>query len=362
MSDTRKTTPAFSRRGLLLTGAASMAAVAAPAIWTSARAATKRLIVRDSGGPFTNAFEIAFYKPFKEATGIDIVSVSSTSEPTAQVKAMVEAGSYTWDLVGGLTTAAVTQLADGGLLEKHGLENDPTVGEIPEQFMHPYGVGTDVFTVVLGYRTDKFTNGKVPTGWADLWDFDGLPGRRGLRKFPIDTLEIAALASGVSADKLYPIDVDGAFKKLDLLKPKISALWTGGAQATQMLVNGEVDMVPTWVSRVAAAAEAGAPVGIAWDQNIWGVDFWAIPKGAPNADVCREFIKFASNAERQAAFAPHVVAGPVNPNAFKHIDAERAKILPTFPEHLAAGIQSNADFWSANKDKIAERFNSWLLT
>jgi putative spermidine/putrescine transport system substrate-binding protein len=361
MTKFARTSAPLSRRGALKAGLASVATVCAPAIWTPSMAANKQLLIRDSGGPYTKAFEIAFYKPFTEATGIEVVSVTSTSEPTAQVKAMVEAKSYTWDIVGGLTRAAVKQLAAAGLLEKHELEKDPLVSEIPPQFMLPHGVGTEVYTTVLGYRKDRFPSGKEPSSWADFWNFDAFPGRRGLRKFPIDTLEIAALASGVSPAKLYPIDTERSFKELDLIKPKISAWWTGGAQATQMLATGEVDMVATWVTRVAAASDAGVPVGIVWNQNLWSVDYWTIPKGAPNADLCRQFIKFACDPKRQAAFAPYILAGPTNPNAYRYIDPARAKLLPTYSENLAVGIQSDDDFWSVNKDKLTEAFNAWLL-
>lgn len=357
-------TPALSlsRRGVLRAGLTSAAVVCAPAIWTPSMAAKQQLLIRDSGGPYTKAFEIAFYKPFTEATGIEIVNVTSTSEPTAQVKAMVEAKSYTWDVVGGLTRAATKQLAAGGLLEEHGLEKDPVVSEIPSQFMLPHGVGTEVYTTVLGYRKDRFPAGKEPSSWADLWNFDAFPGRRALRKLPIDTLEIAALASGVSPAKLYPIDTDRSFKQLDLIKPKTAAWWTAGAQATQMLVTGEADMVPTWVTRVAAASDTGAPVGTVWNQHLWSVDYWAIPKGAPKADLCRQFIIFASDPKRQAAFAPYIIAGPTNPNAYRYIDPARAKLLPTYPENLALGIQADDDFWSVNKDQLTEKFNAWLLS
>ena len=46
------------------------------------------------------------------------------------------------------------------------------------------------------------------------------PGRRALRNHPIATLEAALMADGVAPDKLYPLDVDRAFKKLEEIKPQ----------------------------------------------------------------------------------------------------------------------------------------------
>ncbi|KAG1580116.1 hypothetical protein G6F46_015561 [Rhizopus delemar] len=77
-----------------------------------------------------------------------------------------------------------------------------------------------------------------------------------------------------------------------------------------MLGSGEVDMIATWVSRAQSAIANGAPVQLVWDQNLWGCDNWSILKGTPNADACREFIKFASDPKPQPAlvefFAPRV--------------------------------------------------------
>lgn len=102
------------------------------------------------------------------------------------------------------------------------------------------------------------------------------------------------MADGVPTDKVYPCDIDRALASLDKIKPSVDVWWNTGAQVEQMLGSGEVDMIATWVSRAQSAIANGAPVQIVWDQNIWGCDNWSILKGTPNADACREFIKFAS--------------------------------------------------------------------
>jgi putative spermidine/putrescine transport system substrate-binding protein len=54
----------------------------------------------------------------------------------------------------------------------------------------------------------------------------GFPGTRALRNDPQTVLEAALLADGVPRDKLYPLDVDRAFKKLEQIKPDIAVWWT----------------------------------------------------------------------------------------------------------------------------------------
>src|SRR5262245_43040349 len=66
-----------SRRSVLK-GAAG-AVLSTPLILTSRKSSAqgKRIVIRDPGGPFTVAFAEAFYKPFREASGIEAVGVAS---------------------------------------------------------------------------------------------------------------------------------------------------------------------------------------------------------------------------------------------------------------------------------------------
>ena len=361
--DEGKTGSGVSRREFLRAGAAGGAVIGAPFVWRRASAQAKRIVVRDPGGPFAVAFTEAFHKPFREATGIESVGVAAMHEPTSQIKAMVDTKTYTWDMA-LLSQAAADQLVKegSGYVEKHGLDNHPDVSEVRPEFRTPYFVGNDVYTAILAYRTDVFKGKKAPASWKDLWDVKGVPGRRALRKHPFDTLEEALLADGVAKDNVYPCDIDRAFKSLDKIKKDVVVWWTAGAQTSQMLKTGEVDMITTWNARAQAAIDDGAPATISWEQNLWAAEGWSILRGTPNADLCREFIKFACNAKRQAAFTPHLSYGPANPNAYKHIDQKRALLLPTHPENYAKGIKVDYEYWGNNKDKVTERFNAWLLS
>ena len=351
----------LSRRRLLASAGAASAALAAPAVWTSASAQNRTLFVRDPGGPFTKGFGDAYYEPFRKETGIEVVGIVSGAEPTSQIKSMVDTKTYTWDIAGGISMTAAVQLRkEGDYIEKHGLDKDPVVQEIPSDYRDEYVIGSDVYTTALGYRKDTFKD-KVPTSWNDYYDLAGFKGRRVMRKHPFDSVEIALMADGVTKDKVYPCDLDRAFRKMDQLKSNVSAWWTSGAQATQMLATGEADMLPVWANRIQAAIDQGAPVGIMWDANIWGLDVWAILKGGPKVEIAKEFIRFTCDAKRQAATTTVLTNGPTNPNAYKHIDTERAKVLSTYPAYRAGSVAINDAFWAGNKDKAIERFNDWVL-
>ena len=349
----------MNRRSLMKSAAGVALGVALPvSMIRSASASTTQITVADPGGPYSPAFRKAFYDPFEKATGIKVVNVAREAEPTAQFKAIVETKSYTWDVC-TLTLSARDILMKQNLLEPLNFGAADVPGLMPEA-LTSHWMGTDVYSTILGYRADKFAD-NAPQSWADFWNVEKFPGRRSLRKNPIDTLEQALLADGVPLDQLYPLDVERAFKSLDRIKKHIAVWWTGGAQSSQLIQSGEVDMIALWNARAQAVIDGGAPVKIGWNQGLYSIEGWGIPKGNPRADAARQFIKFCGDAARQAAFTDVLAYGPANLDAYKHIPKDRAQALPTYEDNLKVMTIAKEDWWGANRSKMNERFNAWIL-
>ncbi len=111
------------------------------------------------------------------------------------------------------------------------------------------------------------------------------------------------LADGVAPDKLYPLDLDRAFKKLDTIKDDI-IWWTGGAQSQQLLASAEAPFGqllerPPDRARSRPASQSRR----SWEQNITAADALVVPKGAKNKDAAMKFIALATSAEGQAELA-----------------------------------------------------------
>jgi putative spermidine/putrescine transport system substrate-binding protein len=353
----------LSRRDVIRMSVASVAGLAMPAIWTSAKADTKRLVVRDSGGVYTDVYTRTLYKPFQQATGIEVVGVASNAEPTAQIKSIVDTGAKSWDMA-ELSFPAVYLLSRGDkvYLEPHLQEKQSAVMSIPAQFVDRFSVGHNVYTTVMTYRKDIAKGNTAPSSWQDFWDTEKYPGRRALRKFPFDTIEESLMAAGVPAADVYPCDLDHAFKSLDKVKPKIDIWWTSGAQSEQILESGEVAMASAWLARVLPAIDAGAPLAISWNGHVYGPQGWGILKGGANVDACRQFVAFCADPKRQADVANALTVGPTQPEAFKYFSAARARNLPTFPDNLKLGLRINPSYWPAHQDAALERFNDWILS
>lgn len=348
-----------SRRKLLRAGTGLALAAGLPlSLRAQAQAPVRQITVADPGGAYQAAFRKAFYDPFEKQTGIRVISAAREAEPTAQIRSMIATRSYTWD-ASILTQSARDILLAQGLLEPLNLPASAIGSYLPDAHT-PNWLGTDVYATVFAYRTDKY-KGNTPQTWKDFWDVQRFPGRRGMSKSPIDTLEQALLADGVPADKLYPLDMDRAFKSLDRIKPHVAVWWAGGAQSAQIIESGEVDMVAIWNGRAQAVIDGGAPVRLVWNQGLYAIEGWGILKGGPRVDTARQFIQFCSDAQRQATYSQSLAYGPPNKDAYQHISKERAAVLPSSEQNFKLMVGENSAWWTANRAKAVERFNAWLL-
>ncbi|MER7876402.1 extracellular solute-binding protein [Streptomyces solisilvae] len=111
------------------------------------------------------------------------------------------------------------------------------------------------YGVVLMYDKKKF-GGNPPKSWADFFNTGKYPGKRAIPGIPSDAspgaLEAALLVDGVAPDRLYPLNVDRALKKLTSVRSSL-VFWDTGARSQQLLESGEVSMAMVWSGRAYAA-------------------------------------------------------------------------------------------------------------
>ena len=143
-------------------------------------------------------------------------------------------------------------------------------------------VGDIWFSSVLGYNNQTFPTGKQPKSWAEFWDIKKFAGPRMLADLASGAvdLEFALLADGVPKDKLYPIDVNRAFKAMDRVRPSIRKFWDTGALSAQMLADKEVVLGSIWNGRLQSVAEKGAPLAIEWNEAMLQSQYWARHEGS----------------------------------------------------------------------------------
>lgn len=348
----------MNRRDVLRTLAATT--LCTPMLIRPATAQERRIVVRTTGGDLTQSQNEHLILPFTKETGIEVVSITSGPAPLNMIRGMVDTQTYSWDMAEISKTTAL--IFGDKYLEPLGLDNDPTVSMIPDHLRTPYYVPSYLYASVFGYREDRLSGDAAPKSWADFYDLAKVPGRRSLRRAALDTLESALLADGVDPAQLYPFDVDRALNKLNSLKKDIAVWWETGSQTTHLIATGEVDMVATWNQRISTATAGGTPAKIVWNQGYYTTAGWGILKGAPKADLCREFIRYTSDPQRQAAWVQKPSVGPVHPRAFDHIPADIASLLPTYPDNFRQMFPVNEAYWAENRAALEEKFDAWLLS
>jgi putative spermidine/putrescine transport system substrate-binding protein len=218
-----------------------------------------------------------------------------------------------------------------------------------------------VWSYNLGYSKTAYKDDKRPQSWADLFDVEKFPGRRMLRDRVSPMMEIALLADGVPPEKIYPLDVDRAFKKLDTIK-KQSIFWTTNSQSQQLMVDGEVSLGVIINGRAYDAVKKGANhIAIEWNQHIQSVDYLVVPKNAPNRAVAMALINQMTTKEAQAKVANLMALAPTNPEAFPLIEEGVKPWLTTNPDYASKGMLVNENYWKTNLKPLSERWAQWKL-
>ncbi|RVI79742.1 extracellular solute-binding protein [Sinorhizobium meliloti] len=320
-------------------------------IATSTPATAADLVFSSWGGTTQDAQKAAWADKFTEKTGINVLQDGPTDY--GKLKAMVEANAVTWDVV-DVEGDYAAQAGKKGLLEKLDFSVIDK-SKLDPRFVTDYSVGSFYYSFVIGCNKDVVD--ACPKTWADLFDTEKFPGKRAFYKWSAPgVIEAALLADGVPADKLYPLDLDRAFKKLDTIKGDI-IWWSGGAQSQQLLASAEAPFGSLWNGRMTALAQTGVSVETSWEQNITAADSLVVPKGAKNKEAAMQFIALATSAQAQAELANLTGYAPINLDSPELMDAELAKTLPD--AQTASQVNADMNYWAENRDAIGERWYAW---
>ena len=335
-----------------ITRRGALALAAAAALLPGVSSAQNNQVVFTSWGGTTQAAQKTHWgDAFTAASGIKVVMDGPTDY--GKFKAMVESGNVVWDVV-DVEGDFAARAAKDGLLEPIDYNVVNKAGLDP-RFASNHYVGSFYYSFVLGYNKDVIKG--TPANWSALFDLKAFPGKRTLYKWSAPgVLELALLADGVSADKLYPLDLDRAFKKLDTIKSQI-VWWTGGAQSQQLLASGEAPIGMFWNGRVHAIQTSGGNVGVSWEQNLPAADVLVVPKGSKNKAAAMKFLAFATGAKPQAAMATETAYAPINTGAKALMAPAAVKELPD--QYQKSQVKLDMAYWAENRDTIGARWYAW---
>lgn len=317
-----------------------------------------KLTWASTGGQFQEDEKNALQVPFTAKTGTTFTNISPAEQ--SQVKTMVAAGKTVWDLANMSWIYAGAYC--GTLFEKL---DDPAL----DRSKFPPGTTGDCFVPtyryanVFSYNADLFP-GEKPTSIKDFFDTKKFPGKRVVYDYPkAGLIEAALVADGVAPDKLYPLDLDRAFKKIDTIKSSLVFAPSYGA-IQQMLVDKQAAMVITVTARTIVSAQSGANLVPVWDFNTTDIGVLVIPKGAPHKALAQQMLAFVTEPAQSVAYAKLTGTAPSRPevdlNSVGYTDIQ--KKFNAFLPDRGRTLEQDKQWWIDNTDALVKRWTAWKVS
>ncbi len=324
---------------------------------TSAVAQTDVTIVT-WGGNIAKEMKQAWFIPATKGLNVNILEDSLKG--SNDVAAHVAAGATDWDVVDGAADMC-ERAGRAGIVEELDFNVVKTEG-LPKGQVTRWSVPSTAYTTILAYNKKTYGD-HPPQSWKDFFDVKNFPGTRFFGPFAAASLEIALLADGVEPDKLYPLDVDRAFRKLNDFAPHITGFPATFGVATQMIMDGEADMIFLPENRLFAALRAGANYGYTYNQGIMNFDCLVIPKGSKHKDLAMKIIAGIVSPEINARIVETSGLSPANLLSIEkgYVPANLVSDLAIAPQNLSKVIMANNAWWAENRERLRlnERYNEF---
>ena len=218
------------------------------------------------GGAYTASQQKAYIDTYSKGSSI---TVENYNGGLGEIKAQVEAGNVTWDVVDVLPDQAITGCDEGLFVKVDQSEfiNDMVVPPVSDC------VVPQIFWAYTAFYDKAAFPGKKPKNIKDFFDVKKFPGKRGIHTWANALIEMALVADGVKASKVYevmstPEGIDRAFAKLDTIKDHV-VFWSAGSKPLELVSSGEVVMSLAYNGRIGAAIlSEGKDFEYIWDATV----------------------------------------------------------------------------------------------
>jgi mannopine transport system substrate-binding protein len=330
------------------------------------KANQKQLVIAGAPGAFGELTKKIFYDPFTAETGIKITPVpTGQAERLAKLQAQyMSGGKKEWDVV--VLPADRLPGARAFLRDLKDCSELPNVlNDAAEGSCLGHGVMTNAGAGVLAFDLDVFPDGKSqPANWADFWDLKKFPGQRTMPNIgsPWWVFAAALIADGADREKLFPLDVDRALKKLDQIKSS-TVWWTSGDQSMQLMRSGEVVMGMVFLGRALTLRKQGVKTKIVMAGAPLDANFWAVTKEAPHPLAGLALINFFfSRPEAHVEMLKATGEATVFKSMLPLLDDEMRKTAAIAPDNWANLIFPDMDYLARSQNVLLTRWNTWLAS
>jgi len=316
------------------------------------RAQSKEIRMIEAGGKSGESIEAGYIEPLTKKTGIKVVRESPGS--LGKLRALVESG-QTSTVLFELGSGIMVQARKLGLIEKidwAAVNPAPMYAEAKDE----YGFGYQYFSTIMAWRAGV----KEPKNWVEFFDSKAFPGKRCLPDFPHYCLPFALQGTGIPADKLFPLDVEAAFKKLNEIKKDVAVWWKAGAQPPQLLKDNEVQYAVCWSGRV-----VGDPAfGLNFAGGKADLSYFSIVKNSKPEDKAAAYklMHEMSLPENQAKAAEVISYTGPSPDLDALLPKDKLWQYPTSKQNKAVQYFENAEWWAENGEAVNKKWEAFKLS
>ncbi|MEX3937121.1 extracellular solute-binding protein [Paraburkholderia phymatum] len=326
-------------------------------------AGENRVVMAGGTGAYVDMVNKYFYEPFTKATGISVENVGgSYGDRIAKLMAMKKLGTVQWDMISTsadyLTPTITPMLRD---LNSCRLVPEVLRNGVPGSCLGR-AVTFDMGAAVLAYDTRKFPGGG-PQNWVDFWNTKRFPGPRAMPNFGVPwwPMIAALLADGVPSDRLFPLDMDRAFRKLDVIKPDVTVWWNSGDQSQQVFRNGEVVMGMMLSGRVARLQEQGLPLKTIWNGAPLDSSVWAAVNGGPHPNATLALLDFIyTRPEAHAQYMRASKAATAMQPALVYLTPAEKERLAVSPSNWSQVVRIDPNWLAKYGATAQERWVNWI--
>jgi spermidine/putrescine transport system substrate-binding protein len=319
------------------------------------------------GGSVSDAFREYAFKPFTEATGIQVIDgeFGDMNSYLTRVKASYPPGGE-FNIAHLSAVFDYARYADLGFASVLDESKIPNLKNVMASMIKPLrditkgtlsAVPYDLGQTGIAYNSKHVSKEKAEKlGASLLWD-KSLKGKLGSWGGDFRTnMWYAALHTGQSPNNMT--DLEAVWAALREQRGLMKKYWSSGAELMSLLANGEIYATVAWSGRVAALQQEGHPIGYLSPKGTYSwMEYLFVLKGT-DMEIAQQLLNFM--LEPAAAIA--VAEGqnyPPSLDPSKVELTEKIKKMPAFDPtgKLDGYLFADPAYWNANQLDWTEKWD-----
>jgi spermidine/putrescine transport system substrate-binding protein len=319
------------------------------------------------GGSVSEAFRKHAFKPFTQATGIEVIDgeFGDMNSFLTRVKASYPPGGEfnIAHLSAVFDYARYTDLGFSSVLDESKIPNLKNVMPAMIKPLREITNGTlsavpyDLGQTGIAYNTKHVSKAKAEKlGASLLWDKD-LKGKLGSWGGDFRTnMWYAALHTGQSPNNMT--DLDRIWAALREQRDLMKKYWASGAELMSLLANEEIYATVAWSGRVAALQQEGHPIGYLSPKGTYSwMEYLFVLKGT-DMEIAQKLLNFMLEPDCAIAVAEGQNYPPsLDPTKVQL--TEKIKKMPAFDPtgKLEGYLFADPAYWNANQVAWTEKWD-----